>query len=104
MNLLSRITSPRPTPERAGLVELFPTWANQKTESAPQSFLGLVNYAMKANAPVLSAIQARSRLFSEVRFTFRRFRNKEMYTTDALQILERPWPGGTTGDLLKRME
>lgn len=104
MNLLSRITSPRPTPERAGLVELFPTWATQTTESTPANFESLVEYAFKRNGPVLAAIQARSRLFSEVRFVWRRRRDRETFTTDALDILERPWPGATTGELLKRME
>lgn len=64
----------------------------------------MVRQVFKSNGPVFAAIQARSRLFSEVRFVWRRGRDKQTFTTDGLRLLERPWPGGTTGDLLKRME
>lgn len=60
-----------------------------------------------ANSPVFSLIALRMLLFSEVRFSFQRYRDGrpgELLGASALGLLERPWPNGTTGDLLSRME
>jgi phage portal protein BeeE len=46
-------------------------------------------------------------VFSEVRFVYQQYLNGRpgnMFGTEALSILERPWPSATTGDLLARME
>jgi HK97 family phage portal protein len=94
----------RPTPQRAGLVELFPTWANQTFEAAPSNFLGMVNQVYKKSGVVSACVSARMMLYSEVRFTFRNLRSKQTFGNSALSILERPWPNGTTGELLSRME
>ena len=59
------------------------------------------------NPIVMACISVRALVFSEIRFTFQRWsagRPGEMFGTPALRILEQPWPGGTTGDLLSRME
>lgn len=59
------------------------------------------------NPIVAACINTRLLVFSEIRFTFQRFsagRPGEYYGTPALTLLERPWPGATTGDLLARME
>ena len=60
-----------------------------------------------ANAVVFSCLAVRLHVFSEIRFTWQRYsagRPGEMFGTPALSILERPWPTGSTGDLLARME
>jgi hypothetical protein len=63
--------------------------------------------AYDGNAPVFSLIAVRSLVFSEVRFQFQRYRDGrpgDLFGTSALSILEQPWLGATTGDLLARME
>jgi phage portal protein BeeE len=59
------------------------------------------------NSVVAAAIAVRSLVFSEVRFKFQQFENGRpsgLFGSDALRILERPWPGASTGDLLAIME
>lgn len=98
MNLLSRFRTP--TEERKGFVEILPTWSNL-TERP----LGGNRNAYLVSSTVHSAVNARQRVFSEVRFALRKLSNGDI-TKDhnALRILERPWPGGTGTELLKRME
>jgi phage portal protein BeeE len=74
-------------------------------EEIPGTFAGLVEQAYKSNAVVFACMRARQSLFSEARFRFRRIRNGkpgDLFGTSALSILEEPWPGATTGDLLAR--
>lgn len=66
-----------------------------------QSFAAL---GYGGNAIVYGAVLARLQLFSEARFKFRADQDKRLFGTRALQLLEEPWPGGSTGELLARME
>jgi phage portal protein BeeE len=67
--------------------------------------------AYTSNSVVFGAILARFSLFSEAKFVFRNISDKTVFgaaQTDgrrntALRILEKPWPNGTTGELLVRM-
>jgi phage portal protein BeeE len=46
-------------------------------------------------------------VFSQIRFQWTRFvgsQPSDLFGTQELAVLERPWPGGTTSDLLARME
>lgn len=68
-------------------------------------FAGLVNGAYKSNGVVFACMLARLQLFSEARFGYRRHDNGrpgDLFGSKSLSILEAPWPGGTTGDLLTR--
>lgn len=90
---------------RAGLVDMFETWAGAKPkEYLEDDFRSYVQQGYKANGVIFAVILARASLFSEARFTFRSRRSGDIFTTDALSILEKPWPNGTTGELLWRME
>lgn len=77
------------------------------TEERPDaSFHGYVSAMYKANGVVFACMLARLLLFSEARFQFRQFRSGRpgnLFGDRELAILERPWPNGTTGDLLMRM-
>ena len=76
-------------------------------EEPDASFAGIVGWAYRSNAVVHACVDVRIKVFSEARFQFRRMRNGrpgDLFGTSALEILETPWPGGTTGDLLARME
>lgn len=75
-------------------------------ESGAGNFVGLVQSAYSANGVVFACMLARQLAFSGVRFTWQalnRGRPSTMFGTPDLAVLERPWPGGTTQDLLTRM-
>ena len=58
------------------------------------------------NPIVAAAIHARMLVFSEVRFQWQPFRDGRpgrLFGNTELALLESPWVGGTTGDLLARM-
>ena len=58
------------------------------------------------NPIVAAAIHARMLVFAEVRFLWQPFnggRPGRMFGDTSLELLERPWPNATTGDLLSRM-
>ena len=77
------------------------------------NFGGFVRDAYKGNGVVFACMLARMLLFSEARFAFRELndgRPGDLFGgTDGrnpgnrdLGLLSRPWPNGTTGDLLTR--
>ncbi len=79
------------------------TWGRIGDEELSQS----VSQAYSANGPVFALILARMQVFSQARFQWTRFSSgtpRDMFGTSELEILERPWVGGTTADLLARME
>lgn len=111
MRLIEQLTAPRKGLNfggTGGTLRLPSFWSNEAAEDWEDcSFDGLVNGAFKASGPVFTCIQARLLVFSEARFQFQKFANgrpAELFGTEALGILERPWKNGTTGELLARME
>jgi phage portal protein BeeE len=65
-----------------------------------------VDLVLKRSGPIAALMFVRQLVFSEARFQFRQRRSGqpgELFGTADLAILEQPWPGGTTGDLLSRM-
>lgn len=79
----------------------------QPAETSTGSFDHFVNRAYKSNGIVFAIIAARMLLFTEARFQWRQVRfgdTGDLFGTDELRVLERPWPNGTTGELLARME
>ncbi|MEU8717486.1 phage portal protein [Streptomyces sp. NPDC048663] len=65
------------------------------------------DWAAKSSGPVFSLVLARMQVFSQVRFQWTRFTGSQpgdLFGTSELSVLEQPWPGGTTADLLARME
>ena len=76
-------------------------------ERIENDFEGYVEGAYKADGIVFACILARQLAFSEARFQWRQLRNGrpgDMFGNSDLALLEEPWPGGTTGELLARME
>lgn len=100
----------------SGRFDQGPFWSRPELLSTPivgdkeaisESFEGYVQAAYKANGIVFACIGARARLFSEARFQYQRFnkgRPGDLYGDTSLSLLENPWPNGTTGELLFRME
>lgn len=82
---------------------------SQKVESAEpiaDDFVGLVRGAFRANGVVFACMLARMLAFSSARFTYQRINTgkpSELFGDRSLSLLEAPWPGGTTQDLLTRL-
>jgi HK97 family phage portal protein len=60
--------------------------------------------AYQNSGVVFGVVLARMNLFTEAEFKFQDLKDKHLFGTPELAILEEPWPGATTGDLLARME
>lgn len=63
--------------------------------------------AYKSSGPVFALVLARMQAFSQVRFQWTRMQGSQpgdLFGSAALKALEKPWPNGTTSDLLARME
>ena len=83
------------------------TWADGTTESMGTSFTGYVQNGYKANGVIFATILARMSLFTEARFQWQDMKGYtpgKLFGTGELGLLERPWPNGTTGDLLAHIE
>lgn len=75
-------------------------------ETIDNSFVGFANQLWRSNPAVFSVEDTRLRVFSEARFAWMRRdqgRAQGLFTDRALAPLERPWPGGTTQDLLQQL-
>lgn len=71
------------------------------------SFVAYCQQLYKSNGVVFSAIDRRQQVFSQARFQWQRYKDgrpQDMFGNPELSLLERPWPNGTTGELLSRME
>jgi hypothetical protein len=87
------------------LLSLTETLGSKQEEIDP-TFSGYVNQIFKANPVVFGCMAARSALFCEARFKYRRLVNGrpgELFGLPSLKLLEEPWPEASTSDLLKRM-
>lgn len=94
-----------PTEEtRSGFVELYETWRGAPTESPLTDFVSYTEQGYKSNGVVFACILARMMLLSEVEFKYRNLGTERLFGTPTLGILERPWPNGTTGEMIARME
>lgn len=85
---------------------LMQTLAGTATEQPADNFQGLAMQAYHANGVVFACMMVRQLVFSSARFQFQQFvkgKPSETFGDQTLSVLERPWPGGTTQDLLSRM-
>lgn len=76
-------------------------------EQIENDFLGYVAGIYKRNGPISALISVRMSIFAEARFMFRQLNDGRpggLVGGPGLALLQNPWPGGTTGDLLARME
>lgn len=82
------------------------TYGTQPAEQIDCEFEAYCKAAYAANGVVFAVMLARKLAFSAVRFCWQRInqgRPSEMFGSVALQVLEQPWVGGTTQDLLTRV-
>jgi phage portal protein BeeE len=127
MDLLERVAAARSTPARqrasrpANLsldeyAELFrftgfggeyPLLRTSMGKLDEERLVQTATAAYRASGPVFALVVARLQVFSQIRFAWTRFEGgqpTDLFGTAALGVLERPWWGGTTADLLARME
>lgn len=74
-------------------------------EDTPDNFAGYVNHAYKESGPVFACEYVRLSVFSQARPMYRQLVNGrpgDLFSTASLNILRRPWPGGTTSKLNSR--
>jgi phage portal protein BeeE len=81
----------------------------RQVEDVENAFVGYVQQGYKSNGVLFAIILARLLLFSEARFQYRRLikgKPGELFGAEngELDLLAHPWPNGTTGELLGRME
>lgn len=63
--------------------------------------------AVRSCPPAFASQMVRALVVSQARFTFRSLRSSDsrrVFGTRALELLEQPWPGATTGELISRIE
>lgn len=81
------------------------TQPGQAAEKAPTDLPGYATL-FATNPVIWACMVARMSVFSAPRFIWQRLNNgtpSEMFGTQDLRLLEQPWPGGTTQDLLNRV-
>jgi HK97 family phage portal protein len=83
---------------------LSQTWGTPDHERIMPTFQSYSTSAYSGNAVVFGVILARLQLFSEATFKWQNLRDKSLFGDPSLALLEEPWPNGTTGELLARME
>jgi phage portal protein BeeE len=82
------------------------TIPGEKAASIPNTFNDYAEGGYKGNGVIFGLASVRMRVFSEARFQYqemRKGRPGDLFGTADLALLEQPWPGGTTGDLLSAM-
>jgi HK97 family phage portal protein len=80
------------------------SYGSGDTEPLLPTYLSYSQLGYCADAVVFGCVLQRLQMFTEARFKWRNLRDRTMYGTEALSLLERPWPGGSTPELLARME
>ncbi|MGW5578722.1 phage portal protein [Micromonospora chokoriensis] len=106
LSLFRKETVERYTPP-AGYDSAFDymfTYGSPNAEKVVPTFDSYASLAYGNNSVVFGLIERRKALFSEARAKYRSLVDKKLFGDQSLRKLENPWPGGTTGELLARME
>lgn len=86
-----------------GFMQSYNSAGNVGGESIGNDFMSYSTVGYQGNGPVFSVLNARLRLFSEATFKYRNLSDKKLWGDQSLLMLESPWPGGSTSELLGRM-
>ena len=90
---------------RAPFLSSYPLTPDRET--IENDFEGYVRGAYKANGIIFACIAARQGVFSQARFKWQEYVKGEPqkpHGNQDLRLLEKPWPTGTTGELLSLAE
>lgn len=105
MRLIDRLTASRAAPSAdLSASVLRQTYTAGDAERLQGTFASYAADGYQANGIVFAVLQRRVALFSETRFQWQRLNDKSLWGDQNLKLLEEPWPGGSTGELLARME
>lgn len=85
-------------------VDLVGTMPGSKSEAAPNSLVGYARQVYARSGVVAACMFARHFLFVEAGAVWRNLADRSVFTDRSLEPIQRPWPGGTLGELLGRME
>lgn len=83
---------------------MMTTQSGSRQEDPDGSFQSYTSGIYKADGVVFAVMAARSLLLSETAFKFRNVSDRHLFGGVGLRLLEEPWPNGTTGELLTRLE
>ncbi len=89
-----------------GMGGMVQTLGGQPAETVPADFAGLAQGGHRGNGVIFSCMLSRQSAFSTIRFQYQQLldgRPSKMFGDRSLRLLETPWPGGTTQDLLARV-
>jgi len=84
----------------------FTSYGKDPAEKISNTFLDYVIHGLFGNTVIASIERVRVGVFAEGTFQFQQIvkgRPGDLFGDTSLSILEHPWTGGTTGDLLARM-
>jgi hypothetical protein len=88
----------------SGASVLTTSYGSPNSEAILPQLIGWAQQTYAGNSVVFAAILARLMLFSQATFQFQAKDDKHLFGNTDLAILEEPWPDGSTGELLVRME
>lgn len=81
------------------------TWSADPVERVTDSFAGYISGVLKQNGIIFACMVARMSIFTEAWPIYRRERKGRLgdyFSAPPLDLLKKPFPGGTSGDLLAR--
>lgn len=81
-----------------------PLYGMPNAETVDGSYVGFCQLAYSGNATVFAVENRRLQVFSEATLKWRSLQDKHLFGNADLAKLETPWPNGSTGDLLSKME
>ena len=92
-----------------GTFDQGPFWTHTggPLEGIGDDFESYTDKAFKGNSVVFTTMLIRSLVLSEARFQYQRLeqgRPTDLWGDPSLRLLEQPWPNGTTGELISRMD
>jgi phage portal protein BeeE len=88
----------------SGAAILMSSWGSPDNERIRPGYTGFAEQGYAGNGVIFSCILARLMLFSEAEFVYRNRSTMKLWANAGLAVLEMPWRGGSTGELLARME
>jgi len=104
MRLIDSILGREPARAIESSMVMSETWKSSARERVGDNFTSWSVDGVGGNPIVFAVLNARINLFTEAEFKFRNLSDKKLFGSPELLKLEKPWPSGTTGDLLARME
>lgn len=90
--------------EASGAAVLSTTYGDPGKEAVLPQLAAWAQGAYGSSSPVFAAFLARMSLLAEAVFVLQAKDDKHLFGNTSLRILEEPWPDGSSGELLARME